>query len=65
MPFLGAIFDTAFKANRRNYRLLKTQLAGDRRQTAKDWTFVIVTILLVSASVALPFLILFEIVKHI
>ena len=41
VPFLGAIFDTVFKANRRNYRLLRTHLYGTRTQTRKDWLFVI------------------------
>ena len=30
VPFVGAMFDTVFKANRRNYQLLKIHLAGPR-----------------------------------
>jgi len=39
-PFLGAIFDTVFKANRRNYHLLRSHISGSRGQTARDWRFV-------------------------
>ena len=39
-PFLGAIFDTVFKASRRNYHLLRSHISGSRGQTARDWRFV-------------------------
>jgi len=65
IPFLGALFDTVFKANRRNYHLLKRHLAEPRRQTARDWLFVIVTLVLVAASVAIPVFLLYELVKHL
>jgi hypothetical protein len=48
-PFLGAVFDTVFKANRRNYELLKNHLPGSRRQAVNDWLFVFVTGVLVAS----------------
>jgi len=65
LPFLGAIFDTVFKANRRNYQLLRTHLSDRRRQTVHDWIFVIATALIVVAGVALPIIVLVQIVKHL
>jgi hypothetical protein len=65
VPFIGDLFDIAFKANRRNYQLLKSHLLEPRRQSAYDWLFLILTILLVLASILLPVLGLIEIAKHI
>ena len=41
VPLLGAIFDVAWKANRRNYRLLERHLAQPKRQTLGDWLFLL------------------------
>src|SRR5579883_282124 len=65
IPFLGAVFDTVFKANRRNYELLRAHVTGARRQAAKDWGFLIVTALLLVISVALPVFLIVELVKHL
>ena len=35
VPFLGDLFDIAWKANRRNYKLLSGSLAADRAATAQ------------------------------
>jgi hypothetical protein len=42
IPFLGDMFDIAWKANRRNYKLLTLHLHQPRRHTWKDWTFLLV-----------------------
>ena len=65
IPLLGTLFDVVFKANRRNYRLLKSHLAEPRRQEARDWLFLVVTFLLVAASILLPVIALIEIAKHL
>lgn len=65
VPFVGDLFDVAFKANRRNYQLLKSHLLQPRRQSASDWLFLLATILLVIASILLPVIGLIEIAKHI
>lgn len=64
-PFIGDIFDVAFKANRRNYQLLRRHLLEPRRQSAHDWLFLILTILLVLASILLPIIGLIEVARHI
>jgi hypothetical protein len=65
VPLIGDLFDVAFKANRRNYQLLKGHLLEPRRQNALDWLFLILTVLLVIASILLPVIGLIEVAKHI
>ncbi len=65
VPLIGDLFDVAFKANRRNYQILKAHVAQPKRQSAYDWLFLIATIVLVMASIALPAIGLVELAKHI
>ena len=65
VPFIGDLFDIAFKANRRNYLLLKSHLQSPRSQHRSDWLFLILTIVLVLASILLPIIGVIEIAKHI
>jgi hypothetical protein len=65
IPFLGDLFDIAFKANRRNYELLKSHLSQTEGQRAHDWLFLILTLILVLVSIALPIVGLIELAKHI
>ena len=51
VPLFGDIFDIAWKANRRNYRLLQRHLGEPRRHTGRDWAFL----LLLTAVLALVF----------
>jgi hypothetical protein len=39
VPFVGDVFDIAFKANRRNYKLLEGSLHSTPRNTSGDWLF--------------------------
>ena len=64
VPFIGNLFDVAFKANRRNYQLLKSYLTQPLRQQKQDWLFLILTIVLVLASVALPVIGVIVLAKH-
>jgi hypothetical protein len=65
VPVIGDLFDIAFKANRRNYQLLKKHLAQQEPQRAKDWIFLAVTALVVTASIALPVICVLELLKHL
>jgi hypothetical protein len=65
VPFIGDLFDIAFKANRRNYQLLKSHMSQPERQRAHDWFFLIMTAVVVIASIALPVIALIELAKHI
>jgi hypothetical protein len=40
IPLLGDAFDVAWKANRRNYKLLVRHVEQPRRHTWKDWGFL-------------------------
>lgn len=51
VPLFGDIFDIAWKANRRNYRLLCRHLAEPRRHAGRDWAFL----LLLAGALALVF----------
>jgi hypothetical protein len=66
VPFVGDLFDIAFKANRRNYQLLQRHLAQpSRRNRIQDWIFLLLTLLVVAVSIALPVFALIEIAKHL
>jgi Domain of unknown function (DUF4112) len=54
VPLFGDLFDVAFKANRRNYLLLKSHIAEPGRKNAYDWLFLLATLVLVAIGVALP-----------
>jgi hypothetical protein len=41
IPLLGDAFDIAWKANRRNYALIVRHLEQKRRQTWRDWVFLL------------------------
>jgi hypothetical protein len=41
VPLLGDAFDIAWKANRRNYALIVRHLEQQRRQTWRDWVFLL------------------------
>jgi hypothetical protein len=41
IPLFGDLFDIAWKANRRNYRLLQRSLAAPRRHNWRDWAFLL------------------------
>jgi Domain of unknown function (DUF4112) len=51
IPIFGDIFDIAWKANRRNYRLLQRHLGQPKRHNWRDWCFL----LLLAAAMALIF----------
>ncbi len=64
-PFVGDLFDVVFKANRRNYILLNRYLAQPRRQQGMDWLFLLVTLLVVVAGVALPIWLLSLLIRRL
>jgi hypothetical protein len=54
IPILGDAFDIAWKANRRNYRLLTRHLRQPRRHTWKDYAFLLCIALVLLAIFAIP-----------
>jgi hypothetical protein len=58
IPFLGDAFDIAWKANRRNYKLLIRHIEHPRRHTWKDWLFLAVLSVILMAIFIVPLLVL-------
>src|SRR3984957_18029570 len=58
VPFFGDVFDIAWKANRRNYKLLTGSLAATPRSTAQDWLFFGIIGLVVLGLSIIPFLLM-------
>jgi hypothetical protein len=54
IPFFGDVFDIAWKANRRNYRLLEGSLRATPRTTGPDWLFFSVLGLFMLALTMIP-----------
>ncbi len=63
VPFIGNFFDVAFKANRRNYHLLRSHLSQPARQRTSDWWFILLTLALVVFSIGLPIWGLYEVFR--
>ena len=58
IPFLGDAFDIAWKANRRNYKLLIRHIEQPRRHTWKDWLFLAILTAILMAIFIVPLLVL-------
>ena len=54
IPLFGDIFDIAWKANRRNYQLMRRHLGEPRRHTWRDWTFLFLLAAFLGIIFALP-----------
>jgi hypothetical protein len=54
IPILGDAFDIAWKANRRNYRLLTRHLGEPRRHTWRDWAFLLILAAVLALVFAIP-----------
>jgi hypothetical protein len=58
IPFLGDAFDIAWKANRRNYKLLIRHIEHPRRYTWRDWVFLFSLLAVLFAIFAVPLVVL-------
>lgn len=65
VPFAGDLFDVAFKANRRNYRLLKSYLEQPERQKRRDAVFMVLAVLVALAAMAIPIVGIVFLFKHL
>jgi hypothetical protein len=54
IPILGDVFDIAWKANRRNYRLLQLHVLEPRLHTWRDWIFLAVCAIGLALAFAVP-----------
>ena len=53
IPFLGDLFDFAFKANMKNIQIYREHLEG-RQQTIRNWVFTFMVVLALFALMAIP-----------
>jgi hypothetical protein len=56
VPLFGDIFDIVWKANRRNYLLMRRHLGEPRRHTWRDWTFLLLLAASLGAIFSIPIL---------
>jgi len=63
MPFVGDLFDLAWKANRRNMRLLQRDSGRRHPQTWRDWLVLAALALVLLGLALLPFAVLYGIVR--
>lgn len=64
VPVAGDLFDVVFKANRRNYQILKNHMTQPRRQSRLDWLFVAGAVILAIIAVSLPLLAITALFRH-
>jgi hypothetical protein len=64
VPFLGDIFDFAFKSNRYNLQIYRDALSGER-EPIRDWLFILIVSLALLAIVSLPIVGLVYLVRYL
>jgi NAD/NADP transhydrogenase beta subunit len=65
VPFFGDVFDIVWKVNRRNYLLMSRHLAEPRRHTVKDWSVLLLLMLLLAVAFAAPVVVLLWILSRL
>lgn len=58
IPLFGDMFDIAWKANRRNYKLMTRHLQQPHKHTWKDWVFMLLLALCVAIIFIVPLILL-------
>jgi hypothetical protein len=64
IPFLGDLFDFAFKANTKNIQIYREHLAG-RQQTVRNWVFTFLVVLALFALMAIPISVFVYLVRRL
>jgi hypothetical protein len=65
VPFVGDVFLVVWKANRRNYNLLRLHVNAPRRHTGADWAFLGLLALGMLLVLALPIVLLLTVLVWI
>lgn len=65
VPLLGNLFDIAWKANRRNYKLLTSSLADPHGERRRSWLFFLFLCQLLTVALVLPVLLFGWISAHL
>jgi Domain of unknown function (DUF4112) len=58
IPFVGDAFDIAWKANRRNYKLLIRHIEQPRKHSWRDWLFLATLAVVIVSFFTIPLLVL-------
>ena len=64
IPFVGDLFDFAFKANTKNIQIYREHLGG-RQQTVQNWVFTFMVILALFALMAIPISVFVYLVRRL
>ena len=64
IPFLGDLFDFAFKANTKNIQIYREHLEG-RQQTVRNWVFTFLVVLALFALMAIPISVFVYLVRRL
>jgi hypothetical protein len=64
IPFLGDLFDFAFKANMKNIQIYRAHLEG-RQQTVQNWVFTFLVVLALFALMAIPISVFVYLVRRL
>ena len=65
VPLLGDVFVIGYKANRRNYHLLRSHMLDSRRQKAKDCWFLVLTIAVLLVCLAVPVVLVILLFRYV
>jgi hypothetical protein len=65
VPFVGDVFDVAWKANRKNLNLLQREAGRPRRQQWRDWLFLAAVAIAAVVLMAIPVVVLWFIVQAV
>ena len=64
IPFLGDLFDFAFKANMKNIQIYREHLEG-RPQTVRNWVFTFMVVLALFALMAIPISVVVYLIRRL
>ncbi len=62
IPFLGDVFDVAWKANRKNFTLLQEATRDVAYRQRRDWLFLAGVALVACALLAIPIMVIWALV---
>ena len=65
VPVLGNFFDIAWRANRRNYALLRGAIYAPAKTTGRSWLFIAGVCLVLAALMVVPMLLLGWVLVHL
>lgn len=65
VPFVGDVFDVAWKANRKNLNLLQREARRPQRQQWRDWLFLAAVAVAAVVLMAIPVVVLWFIVQAV